>query len=129
MVLARLCLPLVVAGLLTAGCATSEPHDPAAGTSPGATESVASVRVPVRIAGGVVSPVDRRFDAQVGQPIEVIMDSDVSDELHIHANPDHTFAVGPGEDQLFRFAVEVPGRVEIELHHAGVTVATLLVRP
>ncbi|MBF6347698.1 hypothetical protein IU448_01555 [Nocardia flavorosea] len=96
---------------------------------PGATESAASVRLTVRIADGVVSPVDSRLDARVGQPVEVIVDSDVSDELHVHANPDHTFGVAPAIGQRFRFAVEVPGRVEIELHHAGVTVATLLVRP
>ncbi|WP_280425334.1 hypothetical protein [Nocardia carnea] len=129
MSLSRLCAPLLVAGLLTAGCAASEPQGPGAETTPGAPESVASVRLPVRIANGVVTPVDSRLDARVGQPVEVIVDSDVSDELHVHANPDHTFGVVPGTGQRFRFAVEVPGRVEIELHHAGVTVATLLVRP
>lgn len=129
MPLSRLCVPLLVAGLLTAGCAASEPQSPGVEKTPGATESAASVRLTVRIADGVVSPVDSRLDARVGQPVEVIVDSDVSDELHVHASPDHTFGVAPAIGQRFRFAVEVPGRVEIELHHAGVTVATLLVRP
>jgi hypothetical protein len=48
--------------------------------------------------------------------------------LHVHAEPDHTFAITPGAGQRFRFTVDIPGRVEIELHHADRTVATLLVR-
>lgn len=129
MPLSRLCVPLLVAGLLTAGCAASEPQSPGPAKTSGVTESVASVRLTVRIADGAVSPVDSRLDARVGQPVEIIVDSDVSDELHVHAAPDRTFAVAPATGQRFRFAVEVPGRVEIELHHAGVTVATLFVRP
>ncbi|WP_280398339.1 hypothetical protein [Nocardia carnea] len=131
MSVSRACLPVLAAALLTAGCAASEPPEPSAPqhTAPAAPDSAASVRIEVRIAGGVVTPVGSRLDARAGQPIEVIVDSDASDELHVHANPEHTFAVTVGAGQRFRFTVDVPGRVDIELHHAGVTVATLLVRP
>jgi hypothetical protein len=123
----RLCVAVLAAGLLAAGCASSEPEQPAA-SSASAAPGAAAVVVPVRIAGGTVTPADARLEARVGQPIEIVVDSDAADELHVHAEPDHTFAVTPGTGERFRFTVEIPGRVDIELHHAGRTVATLLVR-
>lgn len=123
----RLCIPVLALALLVAGCASSEPAGSGA-TDASASQGVASVIVPVRIAGGTVTPADARFEARVGQPIEIVVDSDTEDELHVHAEPDHTFAITPGTGRRFRFTVDVPGRVEIELHHAGHTVATLLVR-
>lgn len=123
----RLCVPVLAAGLLAAGCASSEPEQPTS-SSTGAAPSAAALIVPVRIAGGTVTPVDARLEVRVGQPIEIVVDSDAADELHVHAEPDHTFTIAPGTDEHFRFTVEIPGRVEIELHHAGRTVATLLVR-
>ncbi|NUP27753.1 MAG: hypothetical protein HOQ44_13855 [Nocardia sp.] len=122
--ISRLCVPVLALGLLVAGCASSEPEPSGAS----AAQSAESVIVPVRIAGGTVTPADARLEARVGQPIELVVDSDTDDELHVHAEPDHTFAVTPGTGERFRFTVDVPGRVEIELHHAGRTVATLLVR-
>ncbi|MGW5382421.1 hypothetical protein [Nocardia sp. NPDC003963] len=123
----RLCLTVLAAGLLLAGCASSEPEPSGTGEA-SASRSAASVIVPVRIVAGTVTPSDARFEAHVGQPIEIVVDSDTDDELHVHAEPDHTFAITPGTGERFRFTVAVPGRVEIELHHAGHTVATLLVR-
>ncbi|MFE7747048.1 hypothetical protein [Nocardia sp. NPDC057455] len=117
---------VLVGGLLVAGCAASDP----AGSAP--TTTVAgdsdSLVVAVRIAGGSVSPAGVRLETTVGRPIEIVVDSDTDDELHVHATPEHTFAITPGTGLRFRFTVDVPGRVEIELHHARRTVATLLVR-
>jgi multidrug efflux pump subunit AcrA (membrane-fusion protein) len=117
---------VLVGGLLVAGCASSDP----AATAPTATEAGQSdsLVVAVRIASGSVSPADIRLETRVGRPIEIVVDSDTDDELHVHATPEHTFAIAPGAGQRFRFTVDVPGRVEIELHHARRTVATLLVR-
>ncbi|WP_435592408.1 hypothetical protein [Nocardia sp. bgisy118] len=94
-----------------------------------ATAEADAVVVEFRIANGTVSPVNARRDAKVGQPIDLVVDSDSEDELHVHATPEYTFAVRPGAGQRFRFTVEVPGRVEVELHHAHKTVATVVVRP
>ncbi|GGL01712.1 hypothetical protein [Nocardia jinanensis] len=123
----RLCIPVLAVGLLMAGCASSEPERSGASDA-SASQGIESVIVAVRIADGTVTPVDARLEARVGRPIEIVVDSDTDDELHVHAEPDHTFAITPGTGQRFRFTVDVPGRVEIELHHAGHTVATLLVR-
>ncbi|WP_039798719.1 hypothetical protein [Nocardia araoensis] len=117
---------VLLSGLLVTGCASSDPASTPS-TSGTAGDSDALV-VAVRIAAGSVSPADVRLETRVGRPIEVVVDSDAEDELHVHATPQHTFAITPGTGQRFRFTVDVPGRVEIELHHARRTVATLLVR-
>ncbi|MEU1981248.1 hypothetical protein [Nocardia sp. NPDC019395] len=129
MPLPRRCFPaLLVAGLLAAGCAAADPEQTDTGVSAGVTDTAQSVALAVRIAGGSVTPVDTRLDARVGQPIELTVDSDTDDELHVHSHPDHIFPVVAGESQRFQFTVDIPGRVDIELHHTGITVATVLVR-
>ncbi|MEU2041850.1 hypothetical protein [Nocardia niwae] len=117
---------VLLSGLLVTGCASTDPTTaPAASVPTGDSDALV---VAVRIAAGSVSPADARLETRVGRPIEVVVDSDTDDELHVHAAPEHTFAITPGAGQRFRFTVDVPGRVEIELHHARRTVATLLVR-
>ncbi|WP_063053125.1 hypothetical protein [Nocardia arthritidis] len=116
---------VLVGGLLAAGCASSDPAATQTATVAGDSDSLV---VAVRIAAGSVSPADVRLETRVGRSIEIVVDSDTDDELHVHATPEHTFAIAPGAGQRFRFIVDVPGRVEIELHHARRTVATLLVR-
>ena len=44
------------------------------------------------------------------------VNSDVADELHVHSTPEHTFKIEPKPAQQFQFTVDVPGKVEIELH-------------
>ncbi|WP_426374614.1 hypothetical protein ACN9MI_21315 [Rhodococcoides fascians] len=122
---------------LVAGCGSST-----GGTTPTtaepvpSTDSTASVsvqpdtlRMNLSIDGGTVEPTNQRIDASVGQSISMSISSDITDELHVHSVPEHTFEIEPGEDQLFTFTVDVPGQVDIELHHSDRTVATLVVRP
>ena len=122
---------------LVAGCGSSS-----GGTSPTtaepvpSTDSAASVsaqpdtlQMNLSIDGGTVEPTNQRLDASVGQSISMSITSDVADELHVHSVPEHTFEIEPGKDQLFAFTVDVPGQVDIELHHSDRTVATLVVRP
>jgi hypothetical protein len=117
---------VLLGGLLVAGCASTDPATTTSATAVAGDSD--SLVVAVRIAGGSVSPADARLETRVGRPVELVVDSDTDDELHVHATPEYTFAVTPGTGQRFRFTVDVPGRVEIELHHARRTVATLLVR-
>lgn len=102
--------------------------------SQGAASSVAeeesdALSIDVQISGGSVTPTNERIEAVVGETITVRIDSDVADELHVHSVPDHSFAVEAAAGQSFEFVVDVPGTVALELHDAGKTVATLLVRP
>ena len=81
------------------------------------------------IADGTVTPTNAELSARVGEPITIDVTSDTADELHVHAVPEHEFEVKPAAGQHFRFTVDVPGRVEVELHHLNRTVAVIQVRP
>ena len=85
--------------------------------------------VDVTIAKGQVTPVNATLQAKVSQPITFRVTSDVADELHVHSSPDHEFKVAAAPNQTFRFSVDVPGNVDVELHHLDRTVATIQVRP
>lgn len=115
---------VLLAGLLATGCAAADPRH----TEPTTASSDPAIVIEVVVAGGAVRPVDARRDARVGQPVELVVDSDAEDEMHVHGTPEHTFRIAAAPAQRFRFTVEVPGRVEVELHRADRTVVTLLVR-
>ena len=84
--------------------------------------------VDVTIEGGEVTPVNEQLRAAVGQPIVIKVDSDSTDELHVHSTPEHNFDIGVGTGQSFQFTVDMPGRVDLELHQLHKTVATIQVR-
>ncbi|MFF2084911.1 hypothetical protein ACFVVM_14125 [Nocardia sp. NPDC058176] len=134
MIRTRLGVLVLAAGVAVLGCSSAEePATPATATTTSAEEPAApatdALVIDVRIAGSSVTPANDRLEAKVGQELVLRVDSDVTEELHVHATPEHTFAVAPTTGQEFRFTVEVPGRVEIELHGSHRTVATILVRP
>ncbi|WP_370331297.1 hypothetical protein [Mycolicibacterium hippocampi] len=84
--------------------------------------------IDITVEGGEVTPTNVMHEAAVGQPIELRVDSDSADELHVHSTPEHTFDVGVGPGQTYRFTVDMPGRVDVELHDLHKTVATIQVR-
>ena len=127
---------IAVTGLVVAlaGCGSgqvSAPAEPAASTvtSVPAPPGVPAPVLDITIAGGQVTPVNAQLEARVGQPITLKVTSDAEDELHVHAIPDRTFEVRPGASETFEFTVDVPGRVEVELHAQHRTVVTVQVRP
>jgi hypothetical protein len=85
--------------------------------------------VNVTIANGQVTPTNATLQAKVREPITFRVNSDAPDELHVHSVPDHKFEVAAAPNQTFEFSVDVPGKVDIELHHLNRTVATIQVRP
>ncbi|MBF6329434.1 hypothetical protein [Nocardia transvalensis] len=122
------CALLLIVGTAVLGCGAEEPTR--TGESAGTASATAeTVTIRVRIADGSVTPANAQDEAKVGQPVVLLVSSDSEDELHVHATPEHTFAVSAAPDQRFEFTVQVPGRVEIELHRTHRTVTTLLVRP
>jgi heme/copper-type cytochrome/quinol oxidase subunit 2 len=106
--------------LSTTGTSTSSSAPPAA---------AGGLVVNVTIANGHVTPTNPTLQAKVGEPITFRVTSDAPDELHVHSVPDHKFEVAAAPNQTFKFSVEVPGDVEVELHHLNRTVATIQVRP
>lgn len=93
------------------------------------TATGAGLSVNVTIAHGEVTPANATLQATVHQPITLHVTSDAADELHVHSVPDHKFQVAAVADQTFQFSVDVPGNVDVELHHLDRTVATIQVRP
>jgi hypothetical protein len=93
------------------------------------TTTSAGLSVDVTIAHGEVTPANATLRATVHQPITLHVTSDAADELHVHSVPDHKFQVAVAADQTFQFTVDVPGNVDLELHHLDRTVATIQVRP
>jgi hypothetical protein len=85
--------------------------------------------IDVTIKGGEVNPTNAALDVKVNEPIVVKVNSDTADELHVHSSPEHTFKIEAKPAQQFQFTVGVPGKVDIELHQLGTTVATVQVQP
>ncbi|MCM6774000.1 hypothetical protein NDR87_11005 [Nocardia sp. CDC159] len=109
---------LVIAAIAGCGAETS-----------GGTDTSEPVTVRVHIANGAVTPTNTSTEARAGRPIVLLVDSDTTEELHVHSAPEHTFRIEAAPNQRFEFTVTVPGRADVELHHARRTVTTLLVRP
>jgi len=137
----RLVAALAAGALLIAGCggggsggAQSSSGQPSASTvSPSdmQNEQRAPNRllIDVTIKGGEINPTNAQLEAKTNEPIVVKVDSDVADELHVHSTPDHTFKIEAKPGQQFQFSVDVPGKVDIELHHLEKTIATVQVQP
>ena len=88
-----------------------------------------NLTVNVTIANRQVNPSNATLQAKVGQPITFRITSDAADELHVHSVPDHKFEIAAAPNQTFQFTVDVPGNVDVELHHLDRTIATIQVRP
>jgi hypothetical protein len=121
---------MVRKALATAGAALVMCWLVACGGSPTATQpSGAGLVVDITIAKGQVTPSNATLQAKVAQPITLRVTSDATDELHVHSVPDHKFHVAAKANQTFQFSVDVPGNVDVELHHLDRTIATIQVRP
>jgi hypothetical protein len=88
-----------------------------------------ALNIDVTIAHGQVTPTNAMLQAKVKQQITLHVTSDATDELHVHSVPDHKFQVAAGPNQVFQFSVDVPGNVDVELHHLDRTIATISVVP
>ena len=103
---------------------TIEPGTTEAATTaaPEGTELVVTIR------GG--EPVDGivRAEARKGDPVVVIVRSDVADEVHVHGY-DLMPEVAPGKPVQMRFEASLTGRFVIELEGRGKQIAQLTVLP
>jgi hypothetical protein len=121
----------MVKGLVaTVGAAVLVCELVACGGPPKATQaSGEGLVVDITIAKGQVTPSNATLQAKVSQPITLRVTSDAVDELHVHSVPDHKFQVAAAANQTFQFSVDIPGNVDVELHHLDRTIATIQVRP
>ncbi len=137
MTFGRQLLAVAAAVLVAAGCGNSDTQytPPIPPESPDNPSQLPDHQAPpdrltirVSITGDQVNPVNEQLQGRVGQPIVIAVSSDVSDELHVHSTPEHTFKVEPKSGQSFQFTVDVPGTVDVELHKLNKTIATIQVR-
>lgn len=128
---------VAAAVLMTAACGGSNGGQSASSTQP-STISPSDmsnnqappnrVTIEVNIKGGNVTPTNAQYQAKVNERIVIKVNSDADDELHVHSTPDHEFKVEAKPNQSFQFTVDVPGKVDVELHHLNKTVATIAVQ-
>ena len=127
-------LAMTAAAVLLAGCGGGNGQDatrPSGGAPPSLTDAQAPPErlvIDVTIQSGAVTPTNAQLRAAVKQPIVIRVDSDTPDELHVHSTPEHSFDVGAGPLQSYQFIVDMPGRVDVELHNLRKTVATIQVQ-
>jgi hypothetical protein len=131
---------LTAAALITAGCGGSTSSDNASGASSSQPSIVgpsdmSNVQAPptrlvidVDIKGGNVTPTNEQLQAGLKEQIVVRVNSDAADELHVHSTPEHSFNVEAKPMQSFQFTVDVPGKVDVELHKLNKTIATIQVQ-
>ncbi|HEX3546619.1 MAG TPA: hypothetical protein VHU62_08590 [Mycobacterium sp.] len=127
---------LTAAILLTAGCGgspgqgkqSSSPSAIKPSDMPNSQSPPTQLVIDVTIKGGTVTPTNEQLQAAVNEPIVIRVNSDATDELHVHSTPDHTFDVAAKQMQSFQFSVDVPGKVDVELHHLNRTIATIAVQ-
>ena len=84
--------------------------------------------IDVTIKGGDVTPTNQQLKATVKEQIVIRVNSDAADELHVHSTPEHKFNIESKPMQIFQFTVDVPGKVDVELHNLNKTIATITVQ-
>ena len=136
---------MTAAALITAGCGGSNGSDNASSNAPGSAASgqpstvspsdMSNEQAPptrlvidVDIKGGDVTPTNEQLQAGLKEQIVVRVNSDAADELHVHSTPEHSFNVEAKPMQSFQFSVDVPGKVDVELHKLNKTIATIQVQ-
>jgi hypothetical protein len=132
---------LTAAALITAECGGSNGTDNASGSASSSQPSTVGpsdmsneqapptrLAIDVDIKGGNVTPTNQQLNAGVKEQIIIRVNSDAADELHVHSTPEHNFNIEAKPMQSFQFTVDVPGKVDVELHKLNKTIATIQVQ-
>lgn len=138
---------LVAAGataLLLAGCGGGSTESSDGSSAPNASTTPSNTAAPdftdqqapptrltvdVTIKGGQVTPTNESLQSGVNEAITFRVMSDAVDVLHVHSNPEHSFAIdSKSEIQQFQFTPTVPGKIDVELHDLNKLVATITVQ-
>ena len=114
---------VLTALLLTAACGASTPapssapltaspesSSPAASTSPSPTAQV----VTLTIKGGKVTGDTGRIQVRLGSVVQLVVTSDVADEVHVHTYDKH-LDLTVGQPGTLSFTADIPAIVEVEL--------------
>ncbi|MCW0215570.1 MAG: hypothetical protein OJJ54_19620 [Pseudonocardia sp.] len=102
----------------TAAPATAPVTAPATGTPAPASTAPAVQTVRVTYAGGQVTGDTGRVAVPLGRTVDVVVTSDVADEIHLHGY-DRSANVPAGGSATLTFTADIPGVFEIELEELG----------
>ncbi len=86
------------------------------------------VRIEITITADGVQPQGERVDVALGQPVTLVVTSDVADEVHVHSDPEVTIDAKPGETVEETFTIDRPGQVAVESHEQNATIVQLVVQ-
>ena len=90
---------------------------------------VDGVRVEISITESGTTPAGDRVDVGVGEPVTLVVTSQIVDEVHVHSDPEVSIDVEPGQTIERTFTIDRPGQVAVESHETGATILQLVVQP
>jgi len=92
-------------------------------------EDPKALPIEITIASGQVTPNGQKIEVSSGQRVNLIVTSDIDDEIHAHDGGDgYELAVSAGETVSGSLVASEPGSFEIESHELGKTIVILNVR-
>jgi hypothetical protein len=125
--LAGAVLTLVACGAPAPGPAAPAPQVGAVAAAPASAAPADEVqRIELSYAGGAVTGGLQRIEVPVGSTVELVVASDVADEVHLHGYDLSSF-VTAGATTTLRFVADIPGVFEVELEQRGDQLAQLQV--
>ena len=83
--------------------------------------------VMITVQGDTVEPSGKKIDVAVGQPVELVVKSDVAGEIHVHSDPEEEMEFEPGTSSR-TITIARPGLVDVERHQPDTLVVQLEVR-
>lgn len=119
---------LLLSGCAEAPQAASAPAPTSASATAPATAAAPAARtVRVSYRGGQVSGDTGTVAITRGEAVQIVVTSDVADEVHLHGY-DEEAPLPAGRPVTLAFTADIPGEFELELHDSGAQLATLQVR-
>jgi hypothetical protein len=83
--------------------------------SSGSTGGGTGTTVDITIKDGKVTPSGDRVKAEVGKPVTLNIDADVSGEIHVHSTPEQEIEFDKGTSTK-TLTIDQPGVVDVEDH-------------
>ncbi|MGW5646476.1 hypothetical protein ACWEV3_40550 [Saccharopolyspora sp. NPDC003752] len=116
---------LLAGAALLSACTAPPAAEPPAPQAESSASSVVSAEFEV-VDGQARGP-SERLQAPLGGLVRLTVRSDEADELHVHGY-DESAQLRPGEPATIEFRADISGVFEIELHHSGSALPSLVVR-
>ncbi len=116
----------LITGLLLGGCGAAPVVPAPTPTVAPAVTAEGRQRIEVTFVGGAVRGGVLRFGVPLGSAVELVVASDVADQVHVHGY-DRLSYVTAGASTILRFTADLPGVFDVELEQRGAPLAQLQV--